>query len=87
MLLQFVVLTTHGLANRLSITGQLRWSARMAAASWEDLLRNRPAGTMVTQNWKNSPALDGDGSGRGMCRRRHQIHHQIRVSDARHAQV
>lgn len=57
VLLQFAVLTTQGLANRLSVGGQFRWSARMAAANWEQLLRGTPAGTMVATNWKNAPSF------------------------------
>ncbi len=57
VLLQFAVLTTHGLANQLSIAGRFRWSAKMAAAGWEGLLRSTPAGTMVMKNWKNAPQL------------------------------
>lgn len=57
VLLQFAVLTTTGLADRLSVAGQFRWSTQMAAANWEGLLRNTPAGTMVSKNWKNAPQL------------------------------
>ena len=57
VLLQFAVLTTHGLADRLSIAGQFRWSTQMGVANWEDLLRSTPAGSTVTKSWKNAPQL------------------------------
>ncbi|MFC6866990.1 hypothetical protein [Haloechinothrix salitolerans] len=57
VLLQFAVLTTHGLADWLSVTGRFRWSARMASANWENLLCGTPAGSMVTKHWKNAPQL------------------------------
>ncbi|NEB69977.1 hypothetical protein G3I39_23410 [Streptomyces fulvissimus] len=57
VLLQFAVLTTSGLADRLSITGQFRWSTKMAAANWERLLKNTPAGALTAKSWKNAPQL------------------------------
>lgn len=57
VLLQFAVLTTHGLSNWLPVTGQFRWSAQMASARWEELLIGTPAGASVTKNWKNAPQL------------------------------
>lgn len=55
VLLQFAVLTTHGLADHLDIAGQFRWSRRMAAANWEYLLRNTPAGAAVAKRWTGGP--------------------------------
>jgi hypothetical protein len=57
VLLQFAVLTSYGLSNRLPITGRFRWSARMSSAGWQGLLTGTPAGSLVTKNWKNAPQL------------------------------
>ncbi|MER7670663.1 hypothetical protein ABTY61_19645 [Kitasatospora sp. NPDC096128] len=57
VLVQFAVLTTHGLANRISVTGQLRWSKKMTLAGWEDLLKNTSAGSLVSATWKNAPTF------------------------------
>jgi hypothetical protein len=55
VVLQYAVLTTHGLADWLSVKGQFRWSSQMAAAQWIALLRNTPAAEKVTSEWKNAP--------------------------------
>jgi hypothetical protein len=55
VLLQFAVITTHGLCNCLQVAGQFRWSKRMSSAKWEELLKGTPAGSLVTKNWKNAP--------------------------------
>ncbi|MET8853418.1 hypothetical protein [Amycolatopsis sp. NPDC004625] len=57
VLLQFAVVTTHGLSNWLPVAGQFRWSARMSAARWEELLRGTAAGNLVTKSWKNAPQI------------------------------
>ncbi|MEU4918933.1 hypothetical protein AB0G29_06120 [Streptomyces parvus] len=57
VLVQFAVLTTHGLADKLALAEKLRWSRAMTNSGWEDLLRGTPAGTAITQNWKGAPQL------------------------------
>ncbi|MGW0215594.1 hypothetical protein ACWDXH_14510 [Micromonospora chokoriensis] len=57
VLLQFAILTTHGLADRISVPGRFRWSAKMSTARWQDLLAETPAGMIVRSNWKNAPEI------------------------------
>ncbi|MFE2470576.1 hypothetical protein [Streptomyces mirabilis] len=57
VLMQYAVLTTTGLANRLGFADQFRWVKPMSAAGWETLLAGTPAGTLVSQTWNRAPVL------------------------------
>lgn len=57
VLVQFAVLTTHGLSDYLSVSGSFRWSSRMTDARWEELLKGTPAGALVSTTWKAAPSL------------------------------
>ncbi|MFE0778856.1 hypothetical protein [Streptomyces sp. NPDC058861] len=57
VLLQYAILTTEGLAHKLAVPGQFRWSSKMTNAGWEPLLKGTPAADQVKNTWKDSPTF------------------------------
>jgi len=52
---QVSIQTTHGLSDALGVARNFRWSSKMSASSWEDLIVDTPVAADVASEWRKSP--------------------------------